>query len=273
MLTVRNTAKERLAAGELALGMGIRISRTVEVAKMMKTCGYDWLFIDMEHSTLDLDSAAQLCVAAQSAGVAPVVRVPGYEHHHASRVLDGGAQGIVVPHVDTPETAARIVRQCRFPPEGRRSVAGGFAQLDFAPHPMAEATAALNASTLVIVMIETPVALENVDAIAAVEGVDVLLVGSNDLSTEMGIPGQVGDPAMMEAQGKVIAACRRHGRYPGLGGVGDPALVERCVEMGMRLILCGNDLSMLMAGASARARLLRALPVSRSLAGPEEHRR
>ena len=259
MVTVRNTAQERLAAGELALGMGVRMSRTVDIAKAMKTCGYDWLFIDMEHSSMDLDAAAQVSVAAQSAGITPVVRVPGFEHHHASRILDGGAQGIVAPHVDTPETAARIVRQCRFPPLGRRSVVGGLAQLDFAAVPVGEATQAINASTLVVVMIETPEAVGNVDAIAAVEGVDGLLVGTNDLCMEMGIPGRVGDPAVMEAQAKVIDACRRHGRFPGLGGVYEPALMERCIEMGMRFILCGNDLSMLMGAAGGRARQLRAL--------------
>ena len=259
MTVVGNTAKERLEAGELALGIGVRMSRTVDIAKAMTTCGYDWLFIDMEHSSIDLDTAAQISVAAQSAGITPVVRVPGFEHHHASRVLDGGAQGIVAPHVDTPDTAARIVRQCRFPPLGRRSVAGGFAQLDFAALPVGEATAAINASTLIVVMIETPEAVENADAIAAVEGVDGLLVGTNDLCMEMGIPGQVGAPAVMEAQAKVVDACRRHGRFPGLGGVYEPALMERCIEMGMRLVLCGNDLSMLMAGASARAKQLRAL--------------
>ena len=259
MVAVRNAAKERLEAGELALGMGVRMSRTVDIAKAMKTCGYDWLFIDMEHSSLSLDTAAQICVAAQSAGVTPIVRVPGFEHHHASRVLDGGAQGIVVPHVDTPDTAARIVRQCRFPPLGRRSVVGGLAQLDFESYSVAEATEAVNASTLVIVMIETPEAVENVDAIAAVEGVDGLLVGTNDLCMEMGMPGRVGDPAVMEAQAKVIAACRRHGPFPGLGGVYEPSLMERYIEMGMRLILCGNDLSMLMAGASARSKQLRGL--------------
>ena len=259
MAAVRNAAKERLEAGELALGMGVRLSRTVDIAKAMKTCGYDWLFIDMEHSSLDLDTAAQVSVAAQSAGITPVVRVPGFEHHHASRVLDGGAQGIVAPHVDTPDTAARIVRQCRFPPLGRRSVVGGLAQLDFAALPVGEATEAINASTLVIVMIETPQAVENAHAIAAVEGVDGLLVGTNDLCMEMGIPGLVGDPAVMQAQARVIDACRRHGRFPGLGGVYEPSLMERYIEMGMRFILCGNDLSMLMAGASERARQLRAL--------------
>ena len=259
MVSVRNAAKERLEAGELALGMGVRMSRTVDIAKAMKTCGYDWLFIDMEHSSLNLDTAAQICVAAQSAGVTPIVRVPGFEHHHASRVLDGGAQGIVVPHVNTPDTAARIVRQCRFPPLGRRSVVGGLPQLDFESYSVAESTEAVNASTLVIVMIETPAAVENADAIAAVEGVDGLLVGTNDLCMEMGMPGRVGDPAVMEAQAKVIDACRRHGRFPGLGGVYDPSLMERYIEMGMRLILCGNDLSMLIAGASARSKQLRGL--------------
>ena len=259
MAAVSNAAKERLRAGELALGMGVRMSRNVDIAKAMKTCGYDWLFIDMEHSSLDLDTAAQISVAAQSVGITPIVRVPGFEHHHASRVLDAGAQGIAAPHVDTPETAARIARQCRFPPLGRRSVVGGLPQLDFEAVPVGEATEAINAATLVIVMIETPEAVENVDAIAAVEGVDGLLVGTNDLCMEMGIPGQVGDPAVMEAQAKVIEACRRHGRFPGLGGVYEPALMERYIDMGMRFILCGNDLTMLMAAAGGRARQLRAL--------------
>ena len=259
MAAVRNAAKERLQAGALALGIGVRMSRTADIAKAMKTCGYDWLFVDMEHSSMDLDTAAQISVAAQSVGVTPVVRVPGFEHHHASRVLDAGAQGIAAPHVDTPDTAARIVRQCRFPPLGRRSVVGGLPQLDFAAVPVGEATEAINASTLVIVMIETPEAVDNVDAIAAVEGVDGLLVGTNDLCMEMGIPGRVGDPAVMEAQAKVIDACRRHGRFPGLGGVYEPSLMERYIEMGMRFILCGNDLTMLMAAAGARSRQLRAL--------------
>ena len=256
---VRNAAKERLEAGELALGLGVRMWRTVDIAKAMKTCGYDWLFIDMEHSSLDLDTAAQVSVAAQSAGITPIVRVPGFEHHHASRVLDGGAQGIVAPHVNTADEAARIVRQCRFPPLGHRSVVGGLPQLDFAAVPVIEATETINATTLVVVMIETPEAVENVDAIAAVDGVDGLLVGTNDLCMEMGVPGRLGDPAVMEAQAEVIEACRRHGRFPGLGGVYEPALMERYIAMGMRFILCGNDLSMLMVGAGERARHVRGL--------------
>ena len=111
MITVRNHAKERLEAGELALGVGLRQARTVDIAKIMKTAGYDFLFIDMEHNSMSIDLAAQISVAAQDAGITPVVRVPAFEHFHATRALDAGAQGIVVPHVDTAEIAARMVEQ------------------------------------------------------------------------------------------------------------------------------------------------------------------
>ena len=102
--------------------MGLRIARSVDIATIGKTCGYDWLFIDMEHSSMDLDCAAQIAMASLPAGITPIVRVPGKEHHHSSRILDSGAQGIVVPHVDTAEEAKRVASQCRYPPIGKRSL-------------------------------------------------------------------------------------------------------------------------------------------------------
>ena len=116
MINLRNVAKERLEAGEIAIGIGLRQARTVDIGKAMRTAGYDFLFIDMEHNSMSIDTAAQISVAAQDAGITPLVRVPGPEPFHASRALDAGAQGIVVPHVDTPEIAARMVAQCRYPP-------------------------------------------------------------------------------------------------------------------------------------------------------------
>src|SRR3990170_3622725 len=107
MDTATNQTKKRLAAGELALGMGARQARTVDIATVAKTCGFDWLFIDMEHSSMDVDLASQLAMASLGAGITPLVRVPGHEHYHASRLLDNGAQGIVAPHVDTVEWARR----------------------------------------------------------------------------------------------------------------------------------------------------------------------
>ena len=255
MLQITNVARERLEAGGLALGLGLRQARTVDIGKIMKTCGYDWLFIDMEHSAISVNVASQISVAAQDAGIAPLVRVPGFEHHHASRVLDGGAQGIVVPHVDTVETARQMVANCKYAPLGKRSIYSALPHVDFEAHPLPELTAAM----LIVLMIETPAAVENADAIAAVDGVDALLVGSNDLSLEMGIPGELDHPDMSAAIERVAAACRAHGKYAGLGGVYQPALMQRYIEAGMRLVLCGSDLSMMMAGARAQAQAVRAL--------------
>ena len=256
---IRNVTKERLRAGELALGVGLRQARTVDVAKAMKTSGFDWLFIDMEHNTMSVDMAAGISVAAQDAGITPIVRVPGFQHFHATRVLDGGAQGIVVPHVDTPEVAAQMVSNCRYPPVGHRSVTSSLPQIDFQSAPLSEITPALNDATLLVLMIETPEAVDNVEAIAATPGVDVLLVGTNDLCMEMGIPGQVGDPRVVEALEKVIAACKANGVFPGLGGVYAPDLMQQYIEMGMRFILAGSDLSFMMSAGKQRADMLRGL--------------
>ncbi|MEQ9332949.1 aldolase/citrate lyase family protein [Thalassobaculum sp.] len=259
MTDLKNAALDRLRDGQLALGIGLRQARTVDIAKAMRTAGFDWLFIDMEHNSMDLDTAVQISVAAQDAGITPVVRVPGYESFHATRALDGGAQGVVVPHVDDAATAARMVSQCRYPPVGHRSVTGALPQLDFRPTPLAEATETINRETLLVIMLESPQAIARADEIAAVPGVDALLIGTSDLSMEMGIPGQVGHPDIAKAYETVVEACRRHGKHPGMGGVYDPPLMQRYIEIGARLILGGNDLPLLMQAATERTKTLRAM--------------
>lgn len=256
---VPNHTKRRLMAGELALGMGVRNSRTVDIATIARTCDFDWLFIDMEHSSLDVDLASQLAMASLGAGISPIVRIPGHEHYHASRLLDNGAQGIVAPHVDTVEEAKRIVSACRYPPQGKRSVAGAAPQFSFKSVPLGDATRMMNEETLVIVMLETPQAIANADAIARVEGVDVLLIGTNDLCAEMGMPGQFADAKVESAYKAVIEACRKHGKYPGMGGVYDPRLMDKYIGIGMRFILSGSDLSFMMAGARERSKILRSV--------------
>jgi 2-keto-3-deoxy-L-rhamnonate aldolase RhmA len=261
MDVVPNHAKRRLATGELALGLSVRQSRTVDIATIARTCGFDWLFIDMEHGTHGVDGAAQLAMACLGAGITPVVRVPGHESYHASRLLDAGAQGIVAPHVDTPEQARRVAQACRYPPLGHRSVAGAQPQLGFRNLPLAEATRLVNEHTLVVVMLETPRAIANAADIARVEGVDVLLIGTNDLCAEMGLPGQYAHPQVEDAYRRVIEVCRDHGKYPGMGGVYEPALMQRYIGFGMRFILSGSDLSFLMAGARERAGFLRSVRI------------
>jgi len=259
MTAIVNAARLRLAAGQLALGMGLRQARTVDVATIAKTCDFDWLFIDMEHNSMDVDVAAQIAMAALGAGITPIVRVPGHEHYHATRLLDAGAQGIVVPHVETGEDARRVVSYCKYPPIGHRSIAGAQPQLAFRPTSIGDATRLVNEGTLVVVMLETPQAIRNADAIAAVRGVDILLVGTNDLCAEMGIHGDFASKRVEDAYATVIAACRKHEKIPGMGGVYDQALFPKFVAMGMRFILSGSDVAFLMAGASARASFLRGL--------------
>jgi 2-keto-3-deoxy-L-rhamnonate aldolase RhmA len=256
MATLHNRAKDKLQNGELCIGLGLRMVRTVEIGRVLNTCGYDFAFIDMEHNSMGIDTAVQVGVACQDAGVTPLVRVPGYEHYLATRVLDAGAMGIVFPHVDTAEHAARLVSFCKYPPLGHRSAAGNMSQLNYQAVPQREALDVVNANTLIVIMLETPQAIENVEAIAAVPGVDVLLIGSNDLCVEMGIPSQFDNPKLAQAMERTVAACRRHGIHPGLGGIYDEKLSQRYIEMGMRFILASGDLPLLMAAASARARFL-----------------
>ncbi|HEX7967946.1 MAG TPA: aldolase/citrate lyase family protein [Stellaceae bacterium] len=258
-MTLRNPARERLVKGELSLGIGLRQARTVDTAAIMATCGYDWLFIDLEHGTMPLDTAVQISCAALTAGITPLVRVPSGQYALATRALDGGALGIVMPHVDTADEAKAVVDHLKYAPLGHRSVAGGQAFLGFRPVPLAEATRTINDESLVVVMLETPQAIANAEAIAAVPGVDVLLIGTNDLAMEMGLPGQFGHAEVARAYERVIAACRRHGKWPGMGGVYVEDLQAKYIGLGMRMILSGNDLSLMMAGATQRTKFLRGL--------------
>ena len=257
MSTVPNHALRQLRAGKLAIGLGIRQARTVDIATVAKTAGFDWLFIDGEHGSLDVDMASQIAVASLAVGVTPIWRVAGHEHWQASRMLDNGAQGIVFPHVEDAQEALRAADACRYPPVGKRSMGGGLPQLGFAPMPVGEQARIANEETLVVVMIESPQGVANAEEIAAVKGVDALLIGTNDLCFEMGIPGQFNDPRVAEAYKKVIAACRKHGKFPGMGGLYTPELLERHIGMGVQLVLSGSDLSLLMQAGSARASLVR----------------
>jgi 2-keto-3-deoxy-L-rhamnonate aldolase RhmA len=254
-----NHTKQQLANGKIAIGMGIRLARSVDIATIAKTCGYDWLFIDMEHNSMDVDTAAQMSMACLPLGITPIVRVPGKEHYHATRLLDAGAQGIVVPHVNTVEEAEAAVEYCKYPPVGHRSLMGVLPQYGYQSVPVGEAAEAANRETFVCVMLETPEAIERAESIAGVPGLDSVLIGTNDLCAEMGIPGQFADSRVEQAYRQVIDACRKYQVHPGMGGVYDPKLMGKYIGMGMRFILSGGDMSFLMAGARERANFLHGL--------------
>lgn len=254
---MKNIAKEKILNNELCLGVGLRQSRTVDIGKIMATSGYDWLFIDMEHNSMDIDIASQISVAAQDAGITPIVRVPDFAHHHATRVLDCGAMGVVFPHVENADIAKKLVSYCLYPPKGHRSMTGVLPQLDFKQQPIADVASTINKNMLIVIMLESPEAIDNVDSIAAIEGVDVILIGTNDLCMEMSIPGDYSNPKVKDAYIKVIEACKKYGKTPGMGGVYNEELMSEYIKMGMRFILSGSDLSFMMQSASQRSNKLR----------------
>jgi 2-keto-3-deoxy-L-rhamnonate aldolase RhmA len=256
-MTVRNVAREKLEAGQLSLGVGVRITRSVEIAKAMAVAGFDWLFLDMEHGVMSLEACAQISTAALDAGIAPIARVPYGQFSIATRALDNGALGIVVPHIDTAAEARECVDKLKYPPVGHRSMGGIGPHYGLRSASVGDAARTLNGANLTVVMLETPTAIANADEIAAVPGVDVLLIGTNDLCAEMGIHGDFGNDRVADAYGKMIAACHKHNKFPGMAGIYNETIMPRYIGMGARFILSGQDAQFMMAGATARTGSLR----------------
>jgi 2-keto-3-deoxy-L-rhamnonate aldolase RhmA len=254
-----NPVRRRLAAGERALGFGVHHLRSSATGMIAAAAGYDWLFIDMEHGAMSVDDATQIALAALGQGITPIVRCCRDALFEGTRALDNGAMGVVVPHVDTVADAQQVAAAFRFPPLGTRSWGGPPFAYGLRAPATAEAMAELNREILVACMIETPEAVASADAIAAVPGVDVLLIGTSDLTAAMGISGQIGHADVYAAYRAVGAACAAHGKVMGMGGVYDQEHATAYIRLGARFILGGSDHMLLMAGATARAQFLRGL--------------
>ncbi|WP_043366509.1 HpcH/HpaI aldolase/citrate lyase family protein [Belnapia sp. F-4-1] len=259
MPIVPNHARQRMLAGEVSLGFGVHHLRGSAVGMMAAATGYDWLFIDMEHGAASVHEATQIAIAALGQGITPIVRCCKDALHEGTRALDNGAMGVVVPHVDTEAEARAVAAAFRFPPLGTRSWGGPPFAYNFQPPPVAEAQAELNREIIVACMIETPEAVENAEAIAAVPGVDGLMIGTSDLTASMGIAGQIGHERVQAAYAKVAAACAASGKVLGMGGVYDETWAAAYIKLGARFILSGSDHTLLMAAAAARSRFLRGL--------------
>ncbi len=254
---IRNPLKDRMAADDVALGMVVRLGRSAEIARIARATGHDFIFVDGQHALYSPETIGHIAQAAIGCGVAPIVRARHLEDADVPRFLDNGVMGIVYPDVNNAAEARRAVEICKFPPLGRRSVSGAYSIFDFKPMPVAESSRILNDTTLVICMIETAEGLENVEAIAAVEGVDVVHIGCNDLLTNLGRPGAFGDRIIMDAIDRMIRACKKHGKWAGLGGDRDLGRQAQLIGQGIRFITTQTDIGFLMAEAGRRVSELR----------------
>jgi 2-keto-3-deoxy-L-rhamnonate aldolase RhmA len=252
-----NPALARMRAGDVALGMVVRLGRSGDIARIARTTGHDFIFLDVQHALYDKETLGHIAQAALGCGVTCLARVQSPRDPIMPLLLDAGFTGIVVPDVNTADDAKRAVDACKFKPVGRRSVSGAYPMFDFRSVPLKDMLPALNENTLVVCMIETVEGVNNMEAIAAVEGIDVVHLGCNDLLVDMGNPSAFGSPEIVEIIQREIAVCKAHGKFSGLGGDRDPVRQARFIQEGIRFVTTQTDIAFLMLEATRRTTELR----------------
>ncbi|MBG99144.1 MAG: hypothetical protein CMN58_02215 [Solibacterales bacterium] len=211
-----NLIRQRLAEGKIPVGHMIMEFGTRGIAKTLEASGVDFALLDMEHSGLGFTNICDLLAWFKSTPVTPIVRVPCADYHFIARVMDAGAQGVMVPNVKSSEQARQVIAALRFMPDGNRGLGLGGAQNDYVrPEPM-EYMSAANESNIFLCQIESTEALNELDAIASLPGVDNLWVGHYDLSQSMGIVGQLENPVFVDTLQRVADAAKRHGKSAGI---------------------------------------------------------
>jgi 2-keto-3-deoxy-L-rhamnonate aldolase RhmA len=254
-----NPLKPIFAAGKPAFGTWILISKHPRVIKIFAACGFDFVIIEMEHSDFDMETMGVLVMAARDNGLCPVVRPPGTSKpHDLTRCLDAGAMGLLLPNVESLAQAEAIVRATKYTPLGNRPMNLRLPATDYKPGKPQETADHLNRETLLIAMIETQSALDAVDEIAAVAGIDGLMVGPDDLTQDWGTPGQFDDPRLEAAHLRVIEAAKKHGKFCG-SSVQNAAAAEKWIARGWQWIPYANDTGMLLNHGSEMVGKLRGL--------------
>jgi 4-hydroxy-2-oxoheptanedioate aldolase len=244
---------ERLEQGVPVAALGIRSSRTADIARIARSSGHHAIWVDLEHSTMSIDTAALICAAALDLGLAPFARVPEREYGVIGRLLDGGVLGIITPRVETVEEAQDIVAACRFPPLGHRSAVATLAHLDFRKMPAEQFNDELNQATVVKILLESPRGIDNAEAIASLPGEDIVGIGTNDLTAEMGLPGGFRHPDVRKAHEFAIAACKRARKPLAIGGIADVAYAAELIRLGAApFMFTGIDTDLLLSAARER---------------------
>ena len=227
---------DRLAQCLPVAALGVRCSRTADIARIARSTGHHAIWIDMEHSTMPVDTAAMICAASVDLGLVPFVRRPERDYGVIGRLLDGGATGIIGPRIETAEQARDLVAACKFPPYGHRSAISTLSLVEFKAIPAGEFNDLMNSATIVKVLIESPLGVENIESIAAVPGVDLIGIGTNDLTAEMGVPGEYRHVDVRHAHEAALAACRALGKPLAIGGIGDPDYAAELIRTWCRPI-------------------------------------
>ncbi len=250
-----NRVKALLRSGQAVSGPIMNEARSVSSVKMMALAGHDFLFFDMEHAMFDWETMLNLVQASLMCDICPLVRVTDLSYPLVARALDSGAQGIIIPRVETREQVEDAVSFAKYPPLGRRG-AGGDARYGYNRRSVREAVELANQETMVIVQIESLEGIANLEEIASVPGLDVVCLGPQDLSISMNLHGEFTHPDFVAALQGIVDICKRHGVATGMVER-EPAALRRWYEMGMQFLCCNNDGNMIYQSAHRDVAALR----------------
>jgi 2-keto-3-deoxy-L-rhamnonate aldolase RhmA len=255
-----NRAKAALQAGQLLMGTMLADIRQPSIMQVLVNAGFDYVIIDNEHGSFSNESIADLSRMARILGLTPVVRIPELTYAHVAQSLDGGAQGIMLPRVTHPDQVHEVLAIMKYPPVGRRGCAMSRGHTNFRAGPVGENMEQANAESMLMVQIETAESVEHLASIVAIEGVDALFIGPNDLSISLGVPGQSDSPILLEAIDKVLKACKAQGVATAIQA-NDLVSAKRWAAAGMEIISYSSEIGLLVAAASAGIEAIRAARV------------
>ncbi len=245
MMLIENSVKKTLKRGGTVIGCQVAEVRSPNIALLYGAAGFDFIFIDMEHGGFDLETVGDFITASKAAAIVPVVRVPALEEHFLSRVLDLGACGLMIPHVQTREQVQRVMQAAKFRPAGERGLAPFRAHSGFAKVNIPQFIQEANENTLVVIMVEDDEAINRIDELISVAGVDVVFMGTMDLSYHLGIPGEVRHPEILKRIDQVIATCEKKGVAFGM-----PVPNPEWYQKGIRFIFASSDVDLIVTGGA-----------------------
>ncbi len=236
---MKNKLKEKLLGGGTALGTFMMTS-SLDTAEILSYTGVDCIMIDGEHGAMSMETAGKMVAVVRNSKAAPLLRIALNDMALAKTGMDTGAEGLMIPMINTKEEAERAVSYCKYPPDGVRGMGPGRAVLFGAPaEEVKDYYVKANDEVMVILQIEHRDAVENIDEILSVPGIDIAFVGPFDMSASMGLTGQINHPDVQESCRKVVSACKKHGVIPGImtwsGGM------DQHLEMGFKFLIAGID--------------------------------
>ena len=246
-----NDLKQRLRAGEHVLGTMVTTFASPDISKILKVCGFDFFIVDCEHGSFTTREVADIFAVARSIGMPSLVRIPEMRREHALKFMEMGAAGMLLPNTESAEQARMLVDCTKYAPMGHRGVSLSRPHTDFEKVTDSRAYMdSVNDGTILMCQIESRKGVENIDEIMAVPGIDVALIGPNDMTQDYGILGHFDDPEIVDAFHRVIDTAKKYGKWSGVHFGGAAPLKPWLEDGGMQMNMWNSDSGLLMLGAN-----------------------